>query len=82
VTVYRHDLFGGSRAFADDFPYHPPGGCVLGRATDAYGRVRGYDGLYVTDGSLVPGSLGVNPFVTLTALAERNLARVLAEDPR
>ncbi len=81
VTIYRYDLFGDTRAFADDFCYHPLGGCVLGRATDAYGRVTGYDGLYVTDGSLIPGSIGVNPFVTITALAERTMARVLAEDP-
>ncbi|MFG2296691.1 GMC oxidoreductase [Streptomyces sp. NPDC048603] len=81
VTVYRHDLFGENKAFADTFTYHPLGGCVLGRATDGYGRARGYQGLYVVDGSLIPGSLGVNPFVTITALAERNMARILAEDP-
>jgi cholesterol oxidase len=79
-TIYRYDLFGDSRAFADDFTYHPLGGCVLGDATDDYGRVRGCPGLYVTDGALIPGSIGVNPFVSITALAERNLARVLAED--
>ncbi|MFC4498979.1 MULTISPECIES: GMC oxidoreductase [Streptomyces] len=81
TTVYRSDLFGTpSRTFADDFTYHPLGGCVLGKATDNYGRVKGYSKLYVTDGSLVPGNIGVNPFVTITALAERTMARVLAED--
>ncbi|WP_189815685.1 GMC oxidoreductase [Streptomyces olivaceoviridis] len=81
ATIYRYDLFGsGDKVFADDFTYHPLGGCVLGRATDAYGRVKRYPRLYVTDGSLVPGSIGVNPFVTITALAERTMARVLAED--
>ncbi|WP_461059458.1 GMC oxidoreductase [Streptomyces pseudoechinosporeus] len=80
-TIYRYDLFGSaSKIFADDFTYHPLGGCVLGRATDNYGRVKGYSKLYVTDGSLVPGSIGVNPFVTITALAERTMARVLVED--
>ncbi|MFJ7154724.1 GMC oxidoreductase [Streptomyces sp. NPDC101118] len=82
VTMYRYDLFGDNKAFADTFTYHPLGGCVLGEATDGYGRAQGYPGLYVVDGSLIPGSLGVNPFVTITALAERNMARVLAEDPR
>lgn len=81
-TVYRHDLFGGTRAFESSFTYHPLGGCVLGRTTDLHGRVRGYNDLYVTDGALIPGSTGVNPFVTITALAERNVARVLAEDLR
>ncbi|MGW1796493.1 GMC oxidoreductase [Streptomyces sp. NPDC001984] len=81
ATIYRYDLFGsGSKVFADDFTYHPLGGCVLGKATDNYGRVKGYSRMYVTDGSLVPGSIGVNPFVTITALAERTMARVLAED--
>lgn len=79
-TVYRTDLFGGGRVVADDFTYHPLGGCLLGRATDGFGRVKGCPGLYVVDGSLIPGSVGVNPFVTITALAERNVARVLAED--
>ncbi|MGW2682001.1 GMC oxidoreductase [Streptomyces sp. NPDC001414] len=81
ATIYRYDLFGsGSKVFADDFCYHPLGGCVLGRATDDWGRVKGYPRLYVTDGSLVPGNIGVNPFVTITALAERTMERVLAED--
>ncbi|MGW3101981.1 GMC oxidoreductase [Streptomyces sp. NPDC001100] len=81
ATVYRSDLFGTpSKTFADDFCYHPLGGCVLGKATDNYGRVKGYSKLYITDGSLVPGNIGVNPFVTITALAERTMERVLAED--
>ncbi|MEV7362883.1 GMC oxidoreductase [Streptomyces sp. NPDC093675] len=81
ATIYRYDLFGSAgKAFADDFTYHPLGGCVLGRSTDAYGRVKGYSRLCVTDGSLVPGSIGVNPFLTITALAERTMTRVLAED--
>jgi len=32
------------------------------------------------DGSLVPGSIGVNPFVTVTALAERNIEAIIAND--
>ncbi|MFI9587285.1 GMC oxidoreductase [Streptomyces sp. NPDC052236] len=80
ATIYRYDLFGGNKTFADDFTYHPLGGCVLGRATDDYGRVRGAPGIYVTDGALVPGSIGVNPFLTITALAERALERILLED--
>ncbi len=82
-TDYRYDLFGsGLNNFAANFCYHPLGGCVLGRATDLYGRVKGYRNLYVTDGSLIPGALGANPFVTITALAERNVERVIAQDIR
>lgn len=79
-TAYRSDLFGDSRLFENRLTYHPLGGLVLGDATDLYGRVKGYDRLYVNDGSLIPGSIGVNPYVTITALAERNIERVLAED--
>lgn len=65
-----------------DFTYHPLGGCLLGQATDDAGRVQGYPGLYVMDGALINGNVGVNPFLTITALAERNMARVIAEDFR
>jgi cholesterol oxidase len=81
-THYRTDLFGQQKAVADNFCYHPLGGCVLGKATDDVGRVKGYKGLYVMDGSLIPGSVGVNPFVTITALAERNMSRIIAQDMR
>ncbi len=36
-----------------------------------YHRVFGYDDMYVTDGSAVPANLGVNPSLTITAMAER-----------
>jgi cholesterol oxidase len=79
-TIYRTDLFGVYKTWGDDFVYHPLGGCVLNQATDNYGRLPGHPGLYVVDGSLIPGSTGVNPFVTITALAERNLAQIIAND--
>jgi cholesterol oxidase len=72
---YRDDLFEG-QAFAPN-TVHPMGGVVRGRATDAYGRVKGYAKLYVNDASLLPGYLGCNPFMTITALAERNIEGVL-----
>ncbi|GAB2856947.1 GMC oxidoreductase [Lentzea nigeriaca] len=80
LTTYRADLFGIGKVFSDDFTCHPLGGCLLGRATDAFGRVRGQKNLYVTDGSLIPRSVGANPFVTITALTERNLSRITATD--
>ncbi|GBG39539.1 GMC oxidoreductase [Mycobacterium montefiorense] len=72
---YRDDLFQGN-AFAAN-TVHPLGGVVRGKATDAYGRVKGYDRLYVNDASLLPGYLGCNPFMSITALAERNIEGIL-----
>jgi len=79
-TIYRTDLFGVYKVWGDQLTYHPLGGAVLNRATDNYGRLRGYPGLYVIDGSLIPGSTAVNPFVTITALAERNIENIIATD--
>jgi len=79
-TIYRTDLFGVYKTWGDDLTYHPLGGCVLNQATDNYGRLPGYPGLYVMDGSLIPGSTGVNPFVTITALAERNIEKIITTD--
>ncbi|MEU1352151.1 GMC oxidoreductase [Streptomyces sp. NPDC005775] len=79
-TIYRTDLFGVHKIWGDHLTYHPLGGAVLDRATDNYGRLHGYTGLYVIDGSLIPGNTSVNPFVTITALAERNIEKIIATD--
>ncbi len=39
-------------------------------------QVHGYPGLMVVDGSIVPGNPGVNPSLTITALAEYAMSRV------
>lgn len=60
------------------FTAHPLGGAVLGKATDANGRVHGHPGLYVMDGAAIPGSTAtVNPSLTITAVAERNIEAIL-----
>jgi len=70
---------------------HPLGGCIMaesaeGGVVDHRGRVFSstsgsevYEGLYVSDGSVIPRALGVNPFLTISALAERTAA-LIAED--
>jgi cholesterol oxidase len=55
---------------------HFLGGCPMGATADdgvidANHRVHGYPGLFVVDGSAVSANLGVNPALTITALAER-----------
>ncbi len=79
-TIYRTDLFGAYKIWGDHLTYHPLGGAVLNKATDNYGRLHGHPGLYAIDGSLIPGNTSVNPFVTITALAERNIERIIATD--
>jgi len=76
-TIYRTDLFGVYKQWQDGLTYHPLGGAVLNKATDNYGRLHGYNGLYVIDGALIPGNTTVNPFVTITALAERNIENII-----
>lgn len=57
---------------------HPLGGAVMGKACDLDGRVQNYDGLYVVDGALIPGSTGAtNPCLTIAAIAERSMDRIL-----
>jgi choline dehydrogenase-like flavoprotein len=56
---------------------HPMGTCRMGQdartsVTDARGRVHGAQGLTVADASLLPSSIGVNPQLTIMALAARN----------
>lgn len=60
---------------------HPVGGMEIGKATDLYGRVKNVSGLYVMDGSLLPGNTGgANPSLTIAALAERNIERIIQDD--
>ncbi|WP_114423685.1 GMC oxidoreductase [Nocardioides houyundeii] len=59
---------------------HVLGGAVMGRTAaegvvDADHEVFGHPGLYVADASVIPANLGVNPSLTITALAERFAAR-------
>ncbi len=73
---------------------HPLGGCAMGTdrdsgAVDHAGRVfdgsagKGanavHAGLHVIDGAIIPRSLGVNPLLTITALAERAMLHVTRE---
>lgn len=73
---------------------HPLGGCTMATdrktgVVDHKGRVftsapgtndtDTHDGLYVMDGSVMPRSLGCNPLLTITALAERTMIHMAAD---
>ena len=57
---------------------HSYGSCPMGErengaALDSYGKLRGFDNIYVNDASMLPGSPGVNPQGPIMALALRNM---------
>jgi len=77
-ATYNRSWFGG-KTEGDNATYHPLGGCPLGLATSDIGEVKGYPGMYVMDASLFPDSLIANPALSTTAMAERNIERIIAQ---
>lgn len=70
---------------------HPLGGCIMapnaaqgvvdhkGRVFSSTDGTQVYEGLYVSDGSVVPMSLSINPSLTISAITERCCA-LIAQD--
>ena len=63
---------------------HMLGGCLMA-PTEEKGvinedfQIHNYPGLYVVDGSVVPANPGVNPSLTITALAEYAMSRIASK---
>ena len=78
------DAFRRARFSPSDFiwsSFHPLGTCKMGRSpqtsvVDLSHEVHDVRGLYVVDGSTVPGPLGVNPQLTIMAMATRAAAKI------
>ncbi len=75
VAPWTNDLVGA-------YTVHPLASCRIGddpntSALDDGHEVRGHPGLFVTDGSAVPGALTVNPAMTIAALAERAMPGIV-----
>ncbi|MER5326604.1 GMC family oxidoreductase [Streptosporangium roseum] len=69
VAAWTNDVVGA-------YTVHPLASCRIGddpdtSALDDRNELRGHPGIFVTDGSAVPGALTVNPAMTIAALAER-----------
>ncbi|TGL49265.1 GMC family oxidoreductase [Leptospira wolffii] len=69
---------------------HPLGGCVVGSSAafgvcssdpKTFGKVFGYEGLYVADGSLLPTAVGANPSMTISALSEMVAEAITGRKP-
>lgn len=61
---------------------HPLGGSPMARdmndgVVDPYGEVFNHPGLYVADGSALPGPVGPNPSLTIAALSDRFADRII-----
>ena len=66
-------------AFNVPMTAHCMGGCAMSSSSetgviDAQNRVFNYQNMYVIDGSMLSANLGVNPSLTITALAERAMS--------
>ncbi|NOR86507.1 MAG: FAD-binding protein [Bacteroidales bacterium] len=60
---------------------HILGGAVMGKDTnngviDKDNKVFGYENMYVCDGSMISANPGVNPSLSITAIAERAMSRI------
>ena len=58
--------------------------CPIGERKDrcvanSFGKVFGYEGVFIVDGSMLPSAPGVNPQGTIMAFAHRNIEKIIAE---
>ncbi|WET82524.1 GMC family oxidoreductase [Amycolatopsis sp. QT-25] len=75
VMPWTNDVVGA-------YTVHPLASCRIGddpatSALDDRHELRGHPGIFVTDGSAVPGALTVNPALTIAALAERAMPGIV-----
>jgi choline dehydrogenase-like flavoprotein len=77
--LYQHKIH---KSNIELFTVHVMGTARMGgdptrHVTDSYGKVHDAEGLYISDASLFPSPIGVNPMETIMALATRNAERLI-----
>ncbi|MEU0565741.1 GMC family oxidoreductase [Nonomuraea sp. NPDC005983] len=84
--ILERDGLARAEAWSNDvvgaYTVHPLASCRIGddpatSALDDRHELRGHPGIFVTDGSAVPGALTVNPAMTIAALAERAIPGIV-----
>ncbi len=90
IPLNRIGELANRKAKSSDFKlmaFHPLGSCRMGpdpatSVTDSWGEVHAAPGLFITDGSTAPSPVGVNPQITILALAHRAARHILNEKMR
>ena len=78
------------RLKANDFEmmaFHPLGTARMGElaghsVVDSFGMARGLENLFISDGSIFPTSLGVNPQITIMSFSMRNAEYIVDNKKR
>lgn len=87
VNAYKKAINGVSTSFALETlagipsTAHILGGAVMGKdrttgVIDKNNRVFGYDNMYIIDGAMISANPGVNPALSITAIAERAMDQI------
>jgi cholesterol oxidase len=88
-STYVENALWGFTPFRTLVTAHPLGGCPMGenhqsglvnhqgQVYDQQGNL--HPGLYVSDAAVIPTSIGVNPFLTISAIAERRAEHLVQE---
>ena len=77
LTLNTSPTYDGDRLLRPPARHRADGDTPELGVVDADGEVLGHPGLYVVDGAAVPTALGVNPSLTIAALAERAAVRLV-----
>ena len=87
TSLYADEINGKATSFVGETVMGIPstahilGGAVMGKdaqsgVIDKDNKVFGYQNMYIIDGSMISANPGVNPALSITAIAERAMSRI------